>query len=200
MVSAAAFVGLPLASSLFGSTGVFFTTIYMTCSRIFMWGPGLRMFPDAKKGNAIISVLTNPNTIAMYLAIIVYFILPFKLPTLVLNIVDSIGNTSTMFCMVLVGSMISKISLKDFGKKEIWYFCAIRLVAVPMLLFFVLKVLNANNYLICTMTLLDSAPASPSVRVMANKYGGDGQLAATIILVSTVISAVTIPLIALLYI
>lgn len=199
LVNNAAFVGLPMVSGIYGASGVFYTTIFMTISRIFMWGPGLRLFPESGGGSAVRAVLTNPNTIAMFLALGVYFLLPFQLPAFALNAVREIGSVSTVLCMAMVGSLLTGLTRADVFRPAVLGYCLLRLVLLPLAVFSVLSGLKLNPEIVGVLTLLSSAPGPTTGSVLAARYGGDKKLAATLALVSTALSAATIPAIALLY-
>lgn len=197
LVNNAAFVGLPMVSGIYGTSGVFYTTIFMTVSRIFMWGPGLRLFPEHGKGGAVRAVLTNPNTIAMFLALGVYFFFP--LPTFALKAIEEIGSISTVLCMAMVGSLLTGLRGVDVVKPTVLGYAVLRLVLMPLVVFAVLSTLKLDPEIVGVLTLLSSAPGPTTGSVLAARYGGDKKLAATLALVSTVFSAVTIPTLALLY-
>ena len=199
LINNAAFIGLPMVSSVYGSSGIFYTTIFMTVSRIFMWSLGLQLFPGAGKKNPVLLVLTNPNTIAMFLSLAVYFILPFNLPTFLLLSIEGIGSTSSIFCMVIIGSLITGLNRKDLWGPTVLRYCVLRLIIIPILVFATLSLIGLDRELTGVLTLLTSAPGPTTGSVLAAKYHGDKKLAATLALVSTVFSAITVPALALIY-
>lgn len=198
MISNAAFIGLPLVSGLFGSLGIFYTTIYMTVSRVFLWTIGVALFPNGSSKHPMLNVLTNPNSIAMFVAII-YWILPFQLPDFIMDAVYEIGSMSTVFCMVMVGSLLKGIQWREIFDHDIVYYSIIRLIVLPLVLFAVLKLLRIEYAIIAVMTLIVSTPAPTLGSVLASRYGSDKRFASCLVLASTVFSLVTIPLLALLY-
>ena len=199
LISNAAFVGLPLVTGIFGALGIFYTTIYMTVSRVFLWSAGVSVFPAHENKNPILVVVTNPNSIAMFLAVTVYF-LPVSLPGLLLEAAGEIGGMSTIFCMTVVGSLVTGVRWNNFTDRTTLYFCFLRLLAVPLVTFFLLKWVGMEPVITGVMTLLVSTPAPTLGSVLASKYGGDKAFASSLVLVSTLLSIVTIPLLAVLYV
>lgn len=199
LINNAAFVGLPMVSSIFGISGIFYTTVYMTVSRLFMWSLGVSLFPDHQRKNPMIAVLTNPNTIAMFLALAVYFYLPFQLPFFFISAIRGIGSTSTVLCMVMVGSLLNGISGSDLLDPAVLHFCAIRLLVLPLCVFCVLKLLGLDAEITGILTLLASAPAPTTGSVFATQYHADQRFASALVLVSTALSMLTVPLLSLLY-
>ena len=200
LINNAAFVGLPMVASVYGSSGIFYTTIFMTVSRIFMWSLGLQLFPAASKKNPAVLVLTNPNTIAMLLSLAVHFLLPFNLPRFLLLSVEGIGSTSTVLCMVIIGSLITGLNNEDLWCPTVLRYCVLRLVIIPLLVFVTLSLIRLDQKLVGVLTLLTSAPGPTTGSVLAARYQGDKKLAATLALVSTVFSTITVPVLAMIYV
>jgi len=201
MISNAAFIGFPLVSGTWGDVGIFYTTIFMTVSRVFLWTVGVALFPAAREEHQspVRAVLLNPNSIAMYLALIYHYLLPFSLPVFLLEATAEVGDMSTVFCMVMVGSLLHGIKIRELCQTDAVRFCTARLIGFPVVLFFLLRSLNADGVITAVMTLLVSTPAPTMGSVLAARYGGDKKFASELVLTSTILSLGTIPLVALLY-
>lgn len=198
MISNAAFIGLPLVSGIWGAIGIFYTTIFMTISRCFIWTIGVTLFPDPERKNPVISIITNPNSIAMFLAAF-YCFLPFQLPEFAITAIREVGSMSTVFCVVMVGYLACGAHLKQLVEPSILYYCLLRLIVMPLLIFFLLHTLQIDPDIVGVMTLLVSAPAPTLGSVFAARYHADKQFASGLVVTSTVFSMVTIPLLAMLY-
>ena len=199
LVNNAAFIGLPMVSAAFGAEGVFYTTIFMTVSRVFMWTIGLHLFNKDDKRNPVFVVLTNPNTIAMFLALFVYYLLPFELPLFLGSAIRGIAGTSNVLCMVMIGSLLTGLHKGDIFQSKVFIYTTIRLIAFPLAVFFALRILHMDPFLTGVLTLLVSAPGPTTGSVMATKYHGDKRLAATTTMFSTLASIITMPLLSLLF-
>ena len=116
-----------------------------------------------------------------------------------MDAVYEIGSMSTVFCMVMVGSLLKGIQWREIFDHDIVYYSIIRLIVLPLVLFAVLKLLRIEYAIIAVMTLIVSTPAPTLGSVLASRYGSDKRFASCLVLASTVFSLVTIPLLALLY-
>lgn len=188
------FVGLPVIASVYGEQGIFYAAIYMTISRIFIWTLGLELFVRKERGSTLRRIITNPNNIAVVLAVIIYC-LRISLPAAITSAVEEIGNTSTLLCMVMLGSLIANsIKKRNFMAWNVWGYSAIRLLLIPLGTFALLRPFALSPVLSGSMVLMVAAPAPVMVCVMAKRYEKDVNLAALLVLVSTVLSFATQPL------
>mgnify|MGYP003362680210 FL=1 len=72
--SNAGFMGVPLASALFGSTGVFFAVASLAAFNIFCWTHGIALFTPREKGAPINwqQILLNPNILAIVVGLAIF--------------------------------------------------------------------------------------------------------------------------------
>ena len=71
MSSNSAFIGLPVIAAVNGDQRIFYAAIYMTVARIFSWTLGLNLFIEGGKGHVFRRIITNPNNLAVVIAVIV---------------------------------------------------------------------------------------------------------------------------------
>lgn len=83
--------------------------------------------------------------------------------------------------------------------KATFYFTFIRLLAFPLLILIVLKLLKVDPLIIGVSTLLTGMPAGTTTAILADKYGCDAAFGSRIIFVSTLCSIVTIPILCALF-
>ena len=199
LISNAAFIGLPLVSGTYGVTGVFYTTIYMTVSRVYLWTVGVALFPNGDCRHPALNVITHPNSIAMFLAAFYHYLLPFEFPAFVMDAINEVGSMSTVFCMVMVGSLLPGAKFKDLAGRDVMIFSAVRLLLIPLLLYAIMRIMKLDAMIIAVMTIIASTPAPTLGSVLASRYGADKKLASCMVLTTTLLSLATIPLLALLY-
>jgi predicted permease len=98
--------------------------------------------------------------------------------------------------MLVVGGMLADIKIMDvFCDISLYYGTAIRLVAMPLVVLIVMKCLGVKDMFLGIPVLIAAMPAPANAAIMAEMYGGDASFASKSIFLSTVLSAVTIPLI-----
>jgi predicted permease len=117
----------------------------------------------------------------------------------VYGVIEEIGSTSTLLCMVMIGSLIAgNIHWKKLLSVSAYGYCAVRLLGIPLLTFAILRLFHVNPEILGSIVILVSAPAPTLACIMATRYGADKELAAVLVLVSTLLSFVTQPFMAML--
>lgn len=191
----AGFMGLPVIGSVFGAQGVLYGSIVLIPIRLFMWTSGLALFTDTDKKRRFKKLATHPCIWAVILGF-GYMFLPFELPKFLTSAIHALGACTTALSMMIVGSILSDISIKTVFSKDSFYFSFIRLAAIPAVIFIVLKLLRIDPVVTGVSVLSAAMPAAMITAMLAEKYGRDSDFASKLIFVSTLLSLVTLPLIA----
>lgn len=190
--SNAGFVGIPILAAIYGDTGVLYAAIYMAVIRFFTWTVGLKLYVHGEQ-HALRRIIVNPNNIAMVLAV-VFQCLNIRLPGIMIEVMEEVGGISTLFCMVIVGSIVSSsFRFKRMLTPVAYWYSALRLVAIPLLTQFILTWLGIDPTITGSMVILVAAPAPIMACVFAARYDADKELAVLLVLVSTMLSLVTQP-------
>lgn len=191
------FMGYPVLESLFGKIGVFYGAIFNIPFNIFMFSIGIMIYTGKKDLKTLKEVLINPGIIATFLGLLM-FIFSIKLPYSLLTAMSTVGSMTTPLSMIIVGAMLSEIKFKDvFSGTLVYYASFLRLIAVPFLTLGILKLLNADKLLMQVAVIIEAMPAAVLGSVLAEKYGADTVLASRSVFISTIISMVTIPFVAM---
>lgn len=198
LVNNAGFLGLPIVSSVLGEEGLVLAAIFIIPNRIFMWTAGVSIFnTSADKKSAMKKVLVNPCMIAVYLGLIQAAV-HVPIPEFLQKALTGIGNCTTPISMILIGSMMTALTLDSFKDWSTVYYGLIRLVALPVLALVVFKILGANDVLTACGVILTAMPAGSTTALLGQKYGADAVYGTKIVLTSVLFSMITIPFITLL--
>ncbi len=195
--SNAGILGNPIAEGAFGAIGLLYASFFLIPQRTFMWSFGLRYFTMMPNRRQLWKrILTHPCIIAVGLGIfIMVFTIP--IPGVIEATIQSVAKSNTFLSMVLIGSILTQVEWKKAVDKHSLYYCFIRLILVPALVFGVLSLIHQvaamDPVVIGVSVLLSAMPAASVTAVMANKYGQDALFAAKIVALSTVLSMVTAP-------
>lgn len=194
------FIGFPLVNAIFGSGGMIYAVVYNLLYNIFMYTIGIRLFGDEKGRKLDIkAIILNPLTIASLFALVLFF-LPLDGGGVVEDSLSTIGGMSGPLSMMLVGSWLIGVDLKSVLKKPLCYLVSlIRLLILPLFVFFVLTFLGTDEIMKNTITLISAIPVGTLNVIFAKKYGGDAVFANETMIQTLVFSVVTIPLIVLLF-
>jgi len=192
------FIGFPIAQSVFGHIGIMYTSIYVMIFNVFSWTYGIALLSGNKGGGKtpfrVKNVVFNPGNVAVVLGVIIW-LLPFSLPETINYGILLVGNCTTPLSMIVVGATLAGLDLKSlFSGAEVWVGTLMRLIIMPIIIYFIMRVLKENNVSAKLTNLLVTMPAAAQVVIFAERYDTEVSLASSIVFVSTVLSAITIPL------
>ena len=197
LVSNSSFIGIPVVDYLFGSVAVVYTAIFQIPMRITMWTAGISLFTENyDKKEKMRLIFAHPCIIAVYIGLFL-MLLQIELPAFISGTIGYLSNATTAISMIIIGSLLAEIKVKDFLDKGSMYFTFLRLIFFPLLVLVVLRLLNVDNMLVSISVLLTAMPCGSTCAILAQKYGYDDLYATKLIFVSSIISTITVPLICL---
>ncbi len=193
--SNALFIGLPIIQSLLGDAGVLQQTMYMIFVRVFSWSYGLSLYTGVKsdwKASAK-RLMTNACMIAAALGLVM-MLTGFRLPAFLDRTLGYASNCMMLISMLLIGVVLSELDFRQLLWKDVWGFTAVRLLVIPAIVLLGCRLFRVPYIVTATCTLLSGMPAASLTAVLAARYHGDAELGALLVTVSTILSAVTIPI------
>ena len=198
IVSNAGFIGMPVAAAVYGSLGLLYASVFLLPQRIFMWSYGLSMFTTVSSREVVKKVLTHPCIIAVFLGIVIMvsYTAGWHLPAAVSDTIGQIGGCSTALSMMLIGAILSDVEPKEMLNKDAIIFSFYRLLLIPFLVGLLLWKLPLDELSIKVSVLLTAMPAASTSVMLAQKYHRDYKFASELIMTSTILSLITIPLVA----
>ena len=193
--SNALFIGLPIIQSLLGDAGVLQLSMYMIFVRMFCWSYGLSLYTGVKSDwkGSFKRLLTHPCMIAAALGVAA-MVTGIRLPAFLDRTLQYVSSCLMALSMLLIGVVLSEIKLKEVFRGDVWRFTALRLGVMPGIVFGLCKLCGVPYIVTATCTLVSGMPAASLTAVLAARYHGDSELGALLVAVSTILSAVTIPL------
>ena len=146
----------------------------------------------------------HPTIIAAALGL-VFFFLPINqyVPELINKVFINIENLVAPLSMIVVGLRLAEIDLRGFFReKNLYVFIALRHLILPAVFFFIIRlcslVVEIDKDVIMALLIMASAPAATSSTMFAERYDCDAEYASKIVSVSTILSILTMPIVALL--
>lgn len=193
--SNAGFMGLPIVGSVFGATGLMYASIAIIPQRIVMWSAGVSLFTEAPDKKTLVKkVATHPCIIAVYIGLILMFADP-PLPEFVLKTVTSLGACSTPISMILVGLIIADVTdVKSIFSWDVFRFTIIRLGVIPGIAFLGCRLFGLNQMETGVTVLLAAMPAGTMTSILSAKYHGDSDFASKMVVLSTIMTLISLPL------
>ena len=139
--------------------------------------------------------LINPVTVAIVLSLI-FILAGIQLPKILNTAFSKIGATATPLAMIYLGGVFACMDVRKYVCKLDYYgIVVIKMLIFPVIFYLIQGLLPISAEIRMTMTLTSAMPVMSSVVMMANAYGTDGDYAMGGILVTTVCSIVTLPLV-----
>ncbi len=191
------FIGFPVMNSIFGSEAIFYTTIFNMIFNLSVYTFGLYIINLGTDNKIKLSYksLITPATIACVISLIIY-LAHIKLPTVLTDTIGMVGDITTPLAMIIMGVTLASIPLKEvFTEIRIYPYTILKQVILPIIIYPVLSYFITDP-LILGVTLINIAmPVGNSAVLFTNVYGGNQELAAKTIFITTIISIMTIPFI-----
>ncbi len=188
------FIGIPLINSLFGREGVFYMTAYLTVFYLYFWTHGVILMAGKTDGKSVAKNLLSPAIIGVVLGLIC-FLFRLRLPEVLVSAMDSVGSMNTPLAMLVAGATLGQSNLADcLRNKRTYWICFQKLVLVPAIALVLLLPLHLGATVVMTLLVASACPVGACCTMFALKYKGDGRYASELFAISTILSAVTIPL------
>ncbi len=172
---------------------------------IYLWGVPTLLIGGEKEipfKNKLKSFF-NPMLICMFIGLIIGLI-NITLPQTVYNIIEVSADCMSPIAMVLTGIVIAKINIKSMIKKwQLYCISAIRLILFPLIFILIFLLVPKGsfitiNVLICGMCVL-SMPMGLNAIVVPLAYEKDTSYSASLVLLTSLLSVLTIPLMFMLF-
>lgn len=189
------FMGIPLVIALFSQEAVFILSPFLSWLFFIQWTLGIVVVTGDIKSMSFKKVILNPVILATIFGVIVYF-LQIHVPVVVNEFLIRIGAMLMPVAMIVLGSTFVNISYKKMLRdSRVWGMVLVRLFVLPLFVVLALTFI-AKDYELVAYTLLVamSAPIGANVAILAQQYDRDTQLAASQIMMTTLFSIISMPL------
>ncbi|MBQ7578149.1 MAG: AEC family transporter [Synergistaceae bacterium] len=199
MFSNAGNAGLPIVASVFGLEGIFYTSFYLLPARVLIWTVGLSLFVEGANFREKLKILLKtPSLDVVFIGLILMFF-HVRLPGVLSNAINNIGSMTGPLSMMIIGAALGESNLRDALDVDAFKLTFVRLVVQPLMFMIILRLLGVQNILWQVTVVLTAMPAAANTEIIAEMYGKDYEFAARCVVVSTVISLVSVPILTLLF-
>lgn len=193
--SAAGTMGFPLVYSLFGQTGVFYSTCYASILTFLQWTYGVRVITGKREYMSFKTVLKNPLLFSLGIGLIIYFN-SITVPTGVTTVLTGIGRFNGPLAMIILGGYMTEMNMgKIFSDRAIYRDTFTRLIFLPLITLPILFLIPGSKTVKIIIMILSSAPVGSHDAIFANLYDKDYETAIKLVCVSTILSVATMPVI-----
>ena len=188
------FMGFPVIAAVYGNGALIYAVPFSIMFNILCYTWGIQtLCGGGEKGNW--KRIINIGTISGSISIVLFF-MQIPVPKMICSLSAGLSNLTGPLSMLVIGISIAAMELKDlFTDIKLLKFALIKLLAVPVAaMFLVCQVID--NRLICEVFLVMMAtPAASMCAMLSQQYGGDYELAAKGVALTTILSVVTMPIV-----
>lgn len=143
--------------------------------------------------------LLNPGVIAAVIAVII-FAFGIEIPSPVVTFCDYMGNSTIPLSMIMIGISMAQANLKEtFTDWRVYVFVLLRMVSLPIAAIFAFKgfvTANAIEKMIFGIFIIElGMPVGSIIVMLTREKGGDTAYCTRGVVLSTLASIVTIPII-----
>ncbi len=194
------FMGQPLIMAMYGAEGliycvsVMFTSnifLFTVCSVLFSYKCGTTKSPARLLREAFLNLICICAIIGIFL-----FVNSISLPQPVADMLQYASDANICLSMIYIGSLLASAEVKKVLRdKTVYLFSFLTLIVIP-----VFTKLVVGNFMsgmaLSVVVVLMGTPAAAALPSFANAYGNDNQRASEYVFVSTILSVLTLPLVA----
>lgn len=186
------FVGLPVVAAIFGDEMVFFASLCNIPFNLALYScSAAQLSPDG--GRVRWQDVLNAPVIATLLSVVL-LLSHVHVPGVLADTISSVSGVTIPLSMLVIGTSLGGISVRSvLTDWRVYVVSAVRLLVCPLLTWLVLRPFAAGA-LLGISVLMAACPSAMLVTALCLQYGRSDAFASKCIFLSTVLSAVTIPL------
>lgn len=171
---------------------------YNTVSMFLLFTLGVVIYKNgAGKGIDVKQFLLNPAILATFIGFI-FFVMEISLPSTVYRAIDSLGSMTAPLSMIITGATMAENRLLEFVKDyKVYLFSAFRLLLIPAITFIILKQFLEDPIIIGVLVIAAAMPSGAMNVVLAEQYNSSGAVASKYVVMTTILSIFTLPLMAI---
>lgn len=189
------YIGMPVLVGFYGPEAILYMSALIIPHNIAMWGFGLSFFSDKSEKKSLLEILRQPVMVSLILGLI-FLVIPFELPGFMDKALANIAAAATPLALIVVGSALYHVDKKQVASLDTWIYCGIRLLAIPLVIWLVLRNFDLKPVMLGTIILSFAMPAAINTAVITGQYKKDQAYASALIFLSTFLSMITIPFLA----
>ena len=193
-------VAIPIILAIFGMSGVFQFGLFAIAGAILPYSWGIAQMQPSYGKTSLRSNLAkclNINTIAMVVGMILGLLgAPNWMPVFISDTVFSLSKCYIPVALLLAGFSIADYPLSQvFHNKKIYIYCLLRLLVFPAAFLLVLYLIKVPLIIATLTALCFASPCGMNVVVFPAAYKEDCQTGASMVLLSSLGSIITVPVI-----
>ncbi|WMI81039.1 AEC family transporter [Anaerotignum sp. MB30-C6] len=194
------FMGQPLIMAMYGEEGLIFCVAVMFTCNVFLFTACSFLFGlggENKKSFGRMMKEAFLNLICLSAIIGVFcFVNSIALPSPIYDALLFSANTTVCLSMLYIGTLLAAANVREiFKDKVVYLFSFLTLIVMPIMTKLVAGMFLGGMALNVLVVLMGT-PAAAALPSFAELYGNDEKRASEYVFVSTILSVITLPLVA----
>lgn len=194
--------GLPIVQQVYGGASVMYMGLSSVAFNLMLYSVAVWRLLKSKGAQARVRIrlkdILSPVLIATLLALAV-LLTKFPVPSLVTRFVDSTAPATLPMSMIVIGATMGSGNLLEaLRDKRVYVVSFIRLIVCPALAWLLLSPICADLLLLKTAVVIAGCPCGVVVSVLSLQYDHDALFASRSVMMSTLLSVITLPIIIML--
>ena len=198
------FMGIPIIEELYGKGAIIYVVLYSFVYSIIFYSYGIYLFEKEKalqtgekaKIKFEWKKMINPGIAASLIAMVI-FLFQIKVPAPAVSFVDYLGNSCIPLSMILTGVSVAKLPLIEvFKDKKMYFFTFLKMLVIPIIAAVLIRNFHLDPVLSGIMVLMFGMPNGSMAVMMSIDYGLDSSICSRGIVLTTLLSIITLPIVA----
>lgn len=200
------FMGIPIVSSLLGAQYIIYVAVYMLVFNLIIYTYGISLVrrslsddsaPALSMSARLRQIFGNTGVLASLITIVL-FVTGISLPENVQKFINYMGNPCVPLSMILIGCSLAASPLsRIFQEVRLYGFAFIKMFAIPIVASFVIRLLPFDPVILTLFIIMLALPSGSMVVLITEEYNGNVQLASAGVVLTTIVSLFSIPVVSL---
>ena len=191
------FMGYPVLLDVFGQEAVFYASLIHMAFNFFVYTYAIMCLTkgDDSEFKLNFKQLLTPGIILIFVGLFIY-LFDIQLPSVLMDTINSVGSLTAPLSMMMIGSSLAVYPIKDsFTDWRSYVFAFVRLMIVPFVTMIMCRLLHIDAYYANITIITNAMPVGSMVLMLATQYNANVKIVTRNIIVSTLLSVITIPIV-----
>jgi len=193
------FFGMPVISSIFPDNPIVmcYSSITVMSMNLIVFTIGVFFITNDKSYISVRSAVLNPTTLSIFVALPL-FLFRVQLPAAAMGCIGTLASMVTPLCMMILGMRLSATNLRVMFTRSFAYLTSFfKLIVFPVFVFLCIRKLPfLDSTLKTSLIVLAAAPSGAVIESLAELHECEQELSANVVLLTTILSVLTVPVVA----
>ena len=196
-------MGYPVVAALFGHEAIFYAAVLNVVNTLAVFTIGALLITGrSETGGARFkkSVLYSSPMVAAYLTMAIVALEIKDIPEAISQPLNMLGNITVPAALLIVGSSMSQLPLRSLaGNTSVYLTTLLRLVILPVAIYFLTRAMGFSDFVVAINMVVIAMPVATYGTILCLRYGKDTAVITEATFLTTLLSMLTIPLLAMFF-